>query len=214
MNDDHPVLHLVDDDEQYLKATARLLRAAGFAVQTYASAAEFLASSTGGAPGCVVVDLQMPEVDGLELQRRLAGADDSLPVVFLTGHADVPTSVRAMRQGAEDFLSKTAPQADLLAAVRRALDRDAQLRAERAAQDKLRAPFDTLTPREREVLGHVLTGEMNKQIARALGIDERSVKRHRTSIMAKLQVESVAELVHLVHDAGLRSTIRKQDHLM
>ncbi len=205
MKHEPPIVHLVDDDGQYLKATARFLRASGFAVQTYASAAEFLASPVGGTPGCVVVDLRMPEVDGLELQRRLADAEDSLPVVFLTGHADVPTTVQAMRQGAEDFLSKTAPQADLLATIARALDYDAKLRAERAALRALRAPFDTLTPREREVLTHVLTGEPNKQIAGALGIDERSVKRHRTSIMAKLQAESVAELVHLVHEAGLRS---------
>jgi len=209
MKSDQPVVHLVDDDAPFLKATARLLRAARFAVQTYSSAADFLASPARGTPGCVVVDLRMPGLDGLELQRRLAEAENPMPVVFLTGHADVPTSVRAMRQGAVDFLTKTAPKADLLAAVRRALDRDGQLRAEREALHELRAPFGALTPREREVLAHVLTGRLNKQIAHALGINERSVKRHRTSIMAKLQVQSVAEVVHLVHDAGLQSMYRE-----
>ena len=126
-----------------------------------------------------------------------------MPVVFLTGHGDIPTSVRAMRQGAEDFLTKLAPKADLLAAVKRALARDALARAQRARLRELRAPFDALTPRDREVLAHVLTGQLNKQIAGDLGIDERSVKRHRTSIMTKLQVQSVAELTHLVHEAGI-----------
>lgn len=208
MKPDQPIVHLVDDDAMFLKATSRLLRAAHFKVQTYSSATEFLPCQPGGTPGCVVVDLQMPELNGLDLQRRLADSEDPMPVVFLTGHGDVPTSVRAMRQGAEDFLTKSAPKADLLAAVRRALDRDARSRAERAALRKLRAPFDTLTPREREVLAQVLTGRLNKQIARQLGVNERSVKRHRTSIMAKLQVQSVAELTHLVHEAGLQSTYR------
>ena len=146
----------------------------------------------------------MPELSGLDLQQLLAQADDPMPVVFLTGHGDIPTSVRAMRQGAEDFLTKRAPQADLLAAVKRALARDALSREQRARLRELRAPFVTLTPREHEVLAHVLTGQMNKQIAADLGIDERSVKRHRTSLMTKLQVQSVAELTHLVDEAGLQ----------
>lgn len=198
-----PVVHLVDDDASFMNAMSRLLRAARFAVQTYSSPTAFLARRPCEAPGCVVVDLQMPGLSGLDLQQLLAEADDPMPVVFLTGHGDIPTSVRAMRQGAEDFLTKRAPKADLLAAVRRALARDALLRAQRARLRELRAPFDTLTPREREVLAHVLSGQLNKQIAAGLGVDERSVKRHRTSIMTKLQVESVAELAHLVHKAGL-----------
>jgi FixJ family two-component response regulator len=206
MKTDQPVVHLVDDDAQFLRAMSRLLRASHFAVQTYSSASEFLDHLPCEKTGCAVVDLRMPDVDGLELQRRLSQAQDSMPVVFLTGHGDVPTSVRAMRRGAEDFLTKTAPKEDLLAAVRRALDRDARARAEQAALRKLRAPFETLTPRERQVLAQVLTGQLNKQIARQLGVTERSVKRHRTSLMAKLQVDSVAELTHLVHEAGLHST--------
>jgi FixJ family two-component response regulator len=204
MNPAQPVVHLVDDDASFLNAMSRLLRAARFAVQTYSSPTEFLAHRPPETPGCVVVDLQMPGLSGLDLQQLLANADDPVPVVFLTGHGDIPTSVRAMRQGAEDFLTKRAPKADLLAAVKRALARDALSREQRARLRELRAPFGTLTPREREVLAHVLTGQLNKQIAADLGIDERSVKRHRTSIMTKLQVQSVAELTHLVDEAGLQ----------
>jgi FixJ family two-component response regulator len=153
----------------------------------------------------VVADVQMPGLSGLDLQAALAKTPNPLPVLFLTGHGDIPTSVRAMRQGAEDFLTKRAPKEELLEAVKRALARDARERAERARVQELRARFDTLTQRDREVLHHVLRGQLNKQIAAALGIDERSVKRHRTSIMAKLQVQSVAELTHLVHEAGLVS---------
>jgi two-component system, LuxR family, response regulator FixJ len=204
MNAAQPVVHVVDDDVSFLKAVSRLLRAEGFAVRTYASPIEFLAARVCQTAGCVVVDLQMPGLNGLDLQQELAKSDDPLPVVFLTGHGDIPTSVQAMRQGAEDFLTKRAPKVELLAAVKRALARDADLRSQRARLGELRAPFETLTPREREVLAHVLTGQLNKQIAADLGIDERSVKRHRTNLMAKLQVQSVAELTHLVHEAGLK----------
>jgi len=204
MNAAQPVVHLVDDDASFLKAMSRLLRAEEFQVQAYSSATDFLARRPRDTAGCAVVDLQMPGLNGLDLQRELAKADDPIPVVFLTGEGDIPTSVRAMRQGAEDFLTKRAPKAEILAAVRQALAHDAMMRAGRARLRQLRAPFEALTPREREVLGHVLKGQLNKQIAIHLGIDERSVKRHRTSIMTKLKVESVAELTHLVHESGLQ----------
>jgi FixJ family two-component response regulator len=198
-----PVIHIVDDDASFLVAVSRLLRASGFAVKTFSSAAEFLAQLGADTQGCVIADLQMPGLSGLELQDALAHAGNTIPVIFLTGVGDIPSTVRAMRRGAEDFLSKRAPGDELLDAVNRALARDARERAARARLHELRAPFDSLTPRDREVLAHVLGGALNKQIARNLGIDERSVKRHRTSIMTKLQVESVAELAHLVHAAGL-----------
>ena len=198
-----PLVRVVDDDASFLKGVARMLRASGFAVETFASAAEFLARPEPDVPGCVLVDLQMPGLSGLDLQEALAKAGRPMPVVFLSGHGDVPTTVRAMRRGAEDFLTKRAPKEQLLDAVKRALARDARERAERARVEALRAPFAALTSREREVLAHVLTGQLNKQIAGDLGIDERSVKRHRTSIMTKLQVQSVAELTRLVQDAGL-----------
>ena len=198
-----PLVRVVDDDASFLKGVARMLRASGFAVETFACAAEFLARPEPDVPGCVLVDLQMPGLSGLDLQEALAKAGRPMPVVFLSGHGDVPTTVRAMRRGAEDFLTKRAPKEELLDAVKRALARDARERAERARVEALRAPFAALTSREREVLAHVLTGQLNKQIAGDLGIDERSVKRHRTSIMAKLKVQSVAELTRLVQDAGL-----------
>jgi len=198
-----PLVRVVDDDASFLKGVARMLRASGFAVETFASAAEFLARPESDVPGCVLVDLQMPGLSGLDLQEALAKAGRPMPVVFLSGHGDVPTTVRAMRRGAEDFLTKRAPKEELLDAVKRALARDARERAERARVEALRAPFAALTSREREVLAHVLTGQLNKQIAGDLGIDERSVKRHRTSIMTKLQVQSVAELTRLVQEAGL-----------
>jgi two-component system, LuxR family, response regulator FixJ len=194
---------VVDDDASFLKAAARLLRASGFAVKTFASAAEFLAWPELDVPGCVLTDLQMPGLSGLDLQAALAKAGHSLPVVFLSGHGDIPSTVQAMRRGAEDFLTKRSPKEALLAAIKRALERDAGQRAEEARLAGLRTRFSVLTAREREVLAHVLTGQLNKQMAGDLGIDERSVKRHRTSIMMKLQVQSVAELTRLVQEAGL-----------
>jgi FixJ family two-component response regulator len=205
-----PAVFVVDDDPSFLASVARLLRASGFGVRSFRSAAEFLAQLPAEAAGCVVVDLQMPGMNGLELQEALAKTPNPLPLVFLTGHGEVPDAVSAVRRGAEDFLSKRAPREELLAAVNRALARDARERAERARVHALRARFEALTARDREVLQHVLRGQLNKQIAADLGIDERSVKRHRTSIMAKLQVQSVTELTHLVHEAGLFAVISNQ----
>jgi len=195
-------VHVVDDDTQFLQALSRLLRASGFAVRTYASAREFLARPDGDAPGCVVADLRMPDVDGLALQAALARTAQPLPLLFLTGHAETAATVRAMRAGAEDFLEKRAPKEQLLEAVRRALARDAQERTVRERRRELRGRFDTLTAREREVLQHVLQGRLNKQIAADLGIHERTVKIHRKSLMTKLDVRSVAALVRLVPEAG------------
>jgi RNA polymerase sigma factor (sigma-70 family) len=174
-------------------------------VKTYLSAADFLAERNGQELGCVVADLSMPGMNGMALQDHIAESDAPLPVVFLTGHGDVPTSVTAMRRGAEDFLTKRAPKADLLAAVHRALERNARETEQRNRRRELRERFDKLTPRDHEVLVHVLRGQLNKQIASDLGINERSVKRHRTSLMTKLEVSSVAELSHLAHEAGMTS---------
>ena len=203
MNAGTPTVFLVDDDASFLTSAARLLRASGFSVSTYPSASALLAGMPADAAGCVLADLQMPGMNGAELQDALLTGMNPLPLVFLTGHGEVPDSVRAMRRGAEDFLTKRAPKEALIEAVRRALARDTREREERARRRELRARFDPLTPREREVLAHVLTGQLNKQIAGDLGIDERSVKRHRSSLMVKLQVDSVAALAHLVHEAGL-----------
>jgi len=202
---DTPVVFIVDDDAAFLTGTERLLRASGYAVASFASAADFLVQRTPCAAGCVVADLDMPGMDGLALQAALAGSDAPLPVVFLTGRGDIPSSVRAMRGGAEDFLTKTAPKEALLAAIERALGRDARERSDRARRQELRARFDRLTPREREVLMHVLRGRLNKQIAADLGIDERSVKRHRTSLTSKIEVGSVAELARLAAEVDAQS---------
>ena len=198
-----PTVFIVDDDESFLASVARLLRASGFLVKAFSSAADFLELRPPEAPGCVVADLQMPGMTGIELQEALANSDNPLPIVFLTGQGDIPTSVKAMRHGAEDFLTKRAPKEELLAAVQRALAHDVRDRQERKRRCELRARFDQLTPRDREVLTHVLRGQLNKQIAADLGIDERSVKRHRTSFMSKLQVQSVAQLAQLAMEAGM-----------
>lgn len=198
-----PLIRIVDDDASFLNAVSRLLRASGFVVKVFASAETLLAGLEPDVPGCVLADLQMPGMNGLELQEAFVKAGVPLPVVFISGHGDIPSTVKAMRHGAEDFLTKRAPKEQLLDAVQRALARDAHERSERARLDALRTPFAALTLREREVLAHVLRGELNKQIAADLRIDERSVKRHRTSLMTKLQVQSVAELTHRVDAAGL-----------
>ena len=202
MSETAPTVFVVDDDVSFLTSAARLLRASGFQVKTFSSAADFLAQRPPGARGCVVTDLQMPGMTGIELQAALAASDHPLPILFLTGQGDIPTSVKAMRLGAEDFLTKRALKEELLAAVQRALARDAYDRKERARRDELHARFGRLTPREREVLTLVLRGRLNKQIAADLGIDERSVNRHRTSLMAKLQVRTVVELGQLAVQAG------------
>jgi FixJ family two-component response regulator len=203
MNTSQAVVFIVDDDRSFLMATARLLQASGFAVRTFISASDFLAQRDAQGPGCVVADLQMPGLTGLELQSTLASTSNPLPLVFLTGHGDISSTVQAMRGGAEDFLEKRAPKAQLLGAIRRALERDAREREGRARQRELQSRFEVLSAREREVLSHVLQGRLNKQIAGDLGINERTVKLHRTAIMAKLAVRSVAALTRLSQEAGV-----------
>lgn len=198
-----PTVHVVDDDESFVTAISRMLRASGFVVKTYSSAARFLAQRGADEPGCVLADLQMPGMNGLDLQSALAQTGNPLPILFLTGHADIPSTVRAMRGGAEDFLEKTAPKEDLLEAVTRGFARDRRERDARARQSELRARFDRLSERELEVLSHVVKGQLNKQIAGDLGIHERTVKLHRTAITTKLKVQSVAELTRLTQEAGI-----------
>ena len=191
-----PIVRVVDDDGSYARALSRLLIARGYQVTSYASGAELLAQLSSEPRGCVVMDLDMPGMDGLELQSELARRGVRLPVVFLTGAADIPSSVSAMRGGAVDFLEKRAPSEQLTAAVERALASDRE-------QREVRERFAGLTERELEVLRHVLRGRMNKQIAADLGIHERTVKLHRTAVTSKVGVRSVAELATLARDAGL-----------
>ena len=193
----------MDDDASFLRSVSRLLRAIGYAVEEFRSAHDFFARADAGGPGCVVADLQMPGINGLELQAALRRSANPLPVIFLTGQGDIPSSVSAMRSGAEDFLTKRAPKEELLAAIERALARDTHERQERARLRELRGRFAGLSEREMEVLGHVVQGQMNKEIADALNINLRTVKLHRTNITRKLRVQSVAELTRLADQAGL-----------
>ena len=201
------VVYVVDDDPSFRRAVTRMLTAAGLSVQSYSSGTELLAHLSGDAAaeesGCVLADLCMPGLDGLQLQQACTEAGMALPFVFLTGHGDVPSAVSAMRHGAVDFLDKCAPQQALLTSLERALERDANARAARVKREQLERRFAALTVREREVLGHVVRGRMNKQIAAALGIHERTVKLHRNAITTKLGVRSVAELTTLTREIAL-----------
>jgi FixJ family two-component response regulator len=198
-----PIIHVVDDDPSFRTAVTRLLRAAQYEVRAYASASEFLESDPCAEPGCILLDFRMPGVDGLNLQQSLAQMEERLPIIFLTGHGDIPASVRAMKAGAVDFLTKPVRREALLSAVQNALGLDAKSRVARAASRELRTRYESLTPREREVLGHVLSGKLNKQIAYDLGTAERTIKAHRASIMEKLGVHSVAELVRFAQELGI-----------
>ena len=201
------VVYVVDDDPSFRRAVTRMLTAAGLSVQSYSSGTELLAHLSGDAAaeesGCVLADLCMPGLDGLQLQQACTEAGMALPFVFLTGHGDVPSAVSAMRHGAVDFLDKCAPQQALLTSLERALERDANARAARVKRGQLEQRFAALTLREREVLEHVVHGRMNKQIAAALGIHERTVKLHRNAITTKLGVRSVAELTTLTREIAL-----------
>ena len=194
---------MVDDDEAVRKAISRLLRSAGIASAVFASPSEFLAQYNPDMPGCLVLDMAMPDLDGLQLQTALNEKGCILPIIFLTGHGDVSKSVQAMKQGAFDFLSKPAKDKDLLTAVRAAFERDTVVRQERAKLSEIRARLDTLTPREREVLELVVSGKLNKQIAGDLGITEATVKMHRAHVMEKMKVQSVAELTRLTERFGI-----------
>jgi FixJ family two-component response regulator len=200
------IVHVVDDDAQYRTALTRLLTAAGFDVRKFASSAELLAGVSTEQPGCVVADLRMPGLNGLELQESFANKSGVvMPFVFLTAYGDLRSAVSAMQHGAVDFLDKSAPKEELLAAIRRALERDQAARAANEQQQRLRQRFAALTQRENEVLRFVVSGKMNKQIAAALGIHERTVKLHRQAINAKVGARSVAQLATLVHDAQLET---------
>jgi FixJ family two-component response regulator len=199
-----PIIHVVDDDPSFRTAVTRLLRAAKYEVRGYASATEFLDSDPCADPSCILLDLRMPGASGLDLQQSLARMEERLPIIFLTGHGDIPASVRAMKAGAVDFLTKPVQREALLAAIQNALRVDAKERAARAVLREQRNHYESLTPREREVLTHVLSGKLNKQIAFDLGTAERTVKAHRASIMEKLRVQSVAELVRLAQELGIQ----------
>ena len=198
-----PTVFIVDDDPSSRKGVGRLLGAAGFSTESFASASEVLAAGRLDVPGCIVLDVRMPEMTGPELQAQLDKIGCCLPIVFLSAHADVPIAALAMRRGAVDFLTKPVDQEDLLRAIRQSLDEDEQRRREEAevlANDERLA---ALTPREREVMTYVIAGLLNKQIAGELGISEETVKTHRHRVMRKLSICSVAELVRVCDKSGI-----------
>lgn len=198
------IVHVVDDDPSFRKSVTSLLRAAGHEVRAYASVSKFMAEGLSKDPGCVLADLKMPGQSGLDLQEALGATHSRIPVIFLTAHGDIPTTVRAMRYGAVDFLTKPVKKERLLDAVNRALARESTERERGAELDELRARYQSLTLREREVLAHVIAGKLNKQIAHELGTRERTIKAHRANMLRKLQVQSVPELVRLTETLGIQ----------
>jgi FixJ family two-component response regulator len=194
---------IVDDDAGVLKALSRLLRAKGYDTRPFMSPQEFLDHHDTTVPGCAVLDVSMPDLDGLQLQQALTAGGTQRPVIFITGKGDIPTSVRAMKAGAIDFLTKPLSERDLLDAIDRAKQQDARNRQIQAELTLIQAKIATLTPREREVLAHVVAGRLNKQIAGDLGTVEKTIKVHRSRMMEKLGVRTVADLVRLAEKAGI-----------
>ncbi len=198
-----PVVFIVDDDPSVRKSLARLIRAAGYTVEAFASAQEFLAREPCTGPCCVVLDVRMPGVTGLDLQKTLASALHGIPIVFITGHGDVSMSVSAMKAGAVDFLTKPFEGKDLLSAIQRAVAKDTRDLGVEARTGEVQKRVNELTPRQRQVFALVVTGMLNKQIASELGIAEKTVKVHRARVMEKMRAGSVAELVRLADEVGV-----------
>ena len=198
---------LVDDDAGVLKALSRLLRTKGYDVRSYQSPEEFLAHHDDAVPGCAILDVSMPGLNGLQLQQALTTEGAQRPVIFITGVGDIPTSVRAMKAGAVDFLTKPVSDDELFAAIARAEELDAKSRQMRAEIASIQAKIMTLTPREREVLAHVVSGRLNKQIAGDLGTVEKTIKVHRSRMMGKLGVHTVADLVRAAEKVGIAGIV-------
>lgn len=203
MEEPAPTVFVVDDDPDLLRAIERLLRSVGHVVATFGSPQEFLERYDPSAAGCLVLDLELPGLSGLELQQRLEQQASHLPIVFLSGRGDIAASVRAMKHGAADFLTKPVNDSDLLAAIDMALARDGAQRRVQAEQDRVGQSLASLTGRERQVLEQIVAGRLNKQIAAALGTVEKTIKFHRSNLMHKLGVRTVADLVKLAGRAGI-----------
>jgi FixJ family two-component response regulator len=205
MNEPLPTVFVVDDDWSVRKSLARLLRSAGYHAETFATAVEFLDHRrVRDTPGCLVLDVQLPGLNGLELQRELLDSSSPIPIIFITGHGDIPMSVMAMKAGAVDFLSKPFSDRALLDAIGEAIASGRRKRAEYAERDAIQERYERLTAREREVMAQVVRGLPNKQIASKLGIGEKTIKVHRGRVMSKMQVRSVAELVRAAFKIGIK----------
>ena len=208
MNAARALIHIVDDDESIRRSLRGLVESAGHAAATYPSAQDFLTASRPDTPGCLVLDVQMPGLSGLDLQRQLAAGEGALPIIFLTGRGNIPMSVQAMKAGAVEFLTKPIDAPALLAAIGHAVERDRAVRAERSGLDELRGRYQSLTPRERDVMHGIVAGRLNKQIAAEFGTTEATVKEQRGQVMHKMAADSLAALVRIGERLGIPSDER------
>jgi RNA polymerase sigma factor (sigma-70 family) len=203
MNDASGIVYVVEDNDAFRRSVARLIQVSGFAVEAYASAEDFLARADIRYPGCLLLDVRLPDIDGLSLQKSLKENGCYLPIVFMTGHGDIPMSVNAIKNGAINFLTKPFKPDELLSTIQEAFESNIKTMNKKIETERIHALISTLTPREKEVFQWVIAGNLNKQIAHELGITEKTIKVHRSRVMEKTRASSLAELVRLAEKAGI-----------